>query len=75
LLISGPGSIAQSSGVTNNGVFDISRAWAPVAIQTLSGSGQVYLGGGNLILTNASTTFSGILSDGGSFPASGGSLT
>ena len=68
LLVSGPGSIASSSGVVNNGVFDISRAWAPVAIQTLSGSGQVYLGAQNLVLTNASGTYGGTISDGGSYP-------
>ena len=75
LLVSGPGSIASSAGVVNNGVFDISRAWAPVALQTLSGSGQVFLGAGNLVLNNASGTYSGTLSDGGSYPVSGGSLT
>lgn len=75
LLISGPGSIAQSSGVTNNGTFDISRAWAPVAIQSLTGAGQVNLGGQNLTLTNASGTFSGTMADGGSYGATGGSLT
>ncbi|MFZ5781464.1 MAG: hypothetical protein ACOY4R_14825 [Pseudomonadota bacterium] len=36
LLISGPGSIASSAGVVNNGILDISRAWAPVSIQSLS---------------------------------------
>jgi uncharacterized protein with beta-barrel porin domain len=75
LMVSGPGSIASSSGVTNNGFFDISRAWAPVAVQTLSGNGQVYLGGGNLVLTNASTTYSGTLSDGGAYNVAGGSVT
>ena len=75
LMVSGPGSIASSSGVANNGFLDISRAWAPVAIQTLSGNGQVYLGGGNLVLTNASTTYSGTLSDGGSYNVAGGSVT
>ena len=75
LLIAGPGSIAESSGVANDGTFDISRAWAPVAIQSLSGSGQVNLGSQNLTITNASGTFSGTMVDGGSYPASGGSLT
>jgi len=34
LFIAGPGSIASSSGVsvTNNGTFDMSRAWNPVSI-------------------------------------------
>ncbi len=34
LLISGLGSIAASSVVENNGLFDIARAWAPVSITT-----------------------------------------
>ena len=74
LLISGIGSIANSSGVANNGTFDISRAWAPVAIQSLTGAGQVNLGGQTLVLTNASGTFSGTIADGGSFNVAGGSL-
>ena len=40
LYISGPGSIAASSGVSNDGIFDISRSWAPVSIQDLTGSGE-----------------------------------
>jgi uncharacterized protein with beta-barrel porin domain len=75
LLISGPGGIASSAGVVNNGVFDISRAWQSVAIQSLSGSGLVNLGGQNLNITNGSGTFSGTMADGGAFPAVGGSLT
>ena len=75
LLISGPGSIASSAGVVNNGIFDISRAWSPISIQSLSGSGQVNLGGQNLTITNAGGTFSGTIGDGGAFPVGGGSLT
>ena len=75
LLVSGPGSIASSAGVMNNGIFDISRAWDPVSIQSLSGSGQVNLGGQNLTITNASGSFSGTIGDGGAFPVGGGSLT
>ena len=75
LLISGPGSIASSSGVANNGTFDISRSWSPVSIQSLTGSGQVNLGGQNLTVTNGSGTFSGTIGDGGNYPAAGGTLT
>jgi autotransporter-associated beta strand protein len=75
LYISGPGSIAASSGVMNNGLLDISRAWFPVSIQALTGGGQVNLGGQNLTLTNASGTFSGTIADGGAWPGAGGSLT
>lgn len=75
LLISGPGSIASSSGVTNDGILDISRAWARVSIQSLSGNGLVSLGGQNLTITNANGSFAGTLSDGGYYPGTGGSLT
>jgi autotransporter-associated beta strand protein len=76
LLIAGPGSIAASSGVTNNGLLDISRAWQPVGIQALSGAGQVNLGGQNLTIANGNGgVFSGSIVDGGYWPGSGGSLT
>lgn len=75
LLVSGPGSIANSAGVTNNGIFDISRAWSPVNIRSLSGSGQVNLGGQDLTLTHAGGVFSGTIADGGAYPVGGGSLT
>ncbi|KAF0104631.1 MAG: YapH protein [Rhodospirillaceae bacterium] len=77
LLISGPGSIASSSGVQNEGLFDISRAWGAVMIQSLSGTsnGVVSLGGNNLVIANANGTFSGTLGDGGYYPGTGGSLT
>jgi hypothetical protein len=75
LLVSGPGSIASSAGVVNDGIFDISRAWEPVVIQSLSGSGQVHLGGQNLVITNASGVYSGTIGDGGAFPVGSGSLT
>ena len=77
LLVSGPGSIARSSGVTNDGVLDISRAWAPVTISSLTGAntGHVKLGRNALTIANANGTYSGKLSDGGSYPGMGGSLT
>jgi outer membrane autotransporter protein len=87
LFVSGPGSIEASSGVRNEGVFDISRAWHSVSIQALTGSGDTYLGGQNLVVTNAAGTFSGTISDGWfsgtlhdsvsylGFPGTGGGLT
>lgn len=75
LLISGPGSIAGSSGVENDGLLDISRAWAPVTIQSLAGTGAVSLGGNNLTIANGNGYFSGTLTDGGYYPGTGGSLT
>ncbi len=77
LLVSGPGSIQTSSGVTNDGVFDISRAWTPVTISARTGAntGYVKLGGNALTIANANGIYSGKLSDGGSYPGMGGSLT
>ncbi len=77
LNIAGPGSIAASSGVKNDGTFDISRAWNPVSIRDLSGSGQIFLGAQNLSVTNADNgIFSGKIADiGGSYSVAGGSLS
>jgi fibronectin-binding autotransporter adhesin len=64
LALSGTGSIANSSGVIDNGTFDISQALG-TAITTLSGAGQVNLGAQLLAVTAGSTTFSGVIADGG----------
>lgn len=74
LGIAGPGTIAGSSGVQADGTFDVSRVSGPAAIQSLSGAGRVALGGNTLALTNASGTFSGVLSDGGLGGGAGGSV-
>lgn len=75
LNIAGPGSIAASSGVANAGLFDISRAWGAVAVQTLTGNGQVYLGPQALVVTNGSGTFSGTIADaGGAYDVAGGQV-
>jgi len=89
LYISGPGSIATSSGVLNDGVFDISRAWSPVKINGLSGTGHVVLGGQNLTINGVNGDFTGVITDDfatgnadlgdpvnlGSYPGTGGSVT
>jgi autotransporter-associated beta strand protein len=70
----GNGSIATSSGVTNNGFFDISGlTTGGTSIKSLSGTGTgvVNLGSKTLTLTNASGTFSGVIQDGGA----GGGVT
>jgi outer membrane autotransporter protein len=71
LALSGVGSIADSSNVIDNGIFDIAGTTAGASIITLSGAGQVLLGAETLTLTDASGTFSGVLADGGA----GGGLT
>ena len=75
LLLSGAGSISDSSNVIDNGNFDISGVTAGTSIVTLSGSGNVALGAQTLTLTDASGTFSGVLADGGLSGGTGGALT
>ncbi len=80
------GSIATSSVVTVNatGTFDISQTTSGASIMTLAGDGNVALGGASqtLNITNGSTTFSGVIADGGigggtggNFEVSGGTQT
>jgi autotransporter-associated beta strand protein len=61
------GSIAASSGVVANGSFDISQTTSGASITTLSGSGNVALGGSSqtLNITAANGIFSGVIADGG----------
>jgi autotransporter-associated beta strand protein len=75
LLLSSGGAIAAASGVTANGILDISGETLGASIRTLSGAGSVNLGGQTLTLTNASGTFSGVLADGGVYGGTGGGLT
>ncbi|MFD9902102.1 autotransporter-associated beta strand repeat-containing protein, partial [Mesorhizobium sp. NPDC059025] len=90
LQLSGDGGVFSSSGVVANGVFDISAqsTGSGPGIKSLTGSGEVYLGGRNLGIVNANGTFSGVISDcgttgtdcfnnstGGSLTLSGGTLT
>jgi autotransporter-associated beta strand protein len=65
LALSGNGSIATSSGVADNGTFDISAVGTGVSIQTLSGTGTVTLGANTLTLSNASSTYSGAIGGSG----------
>jgi autotransporter-associated beta strand protein len=75
LALAGDGSIAASSGVADNGVFDISGANSGQMIGNLTGSGAVNLGSNTLITTNASGTFSGVIGGTGNFGVVGGSQT
>ncbi|MDH2398954.1 autotransporter domain-containing protein [Bradyrhizobium sp. SSUT18] len=65
------GSIATSSNVIANGIFDISALSAGTSIKSLSGSGAVNLGASTLTITNGNGTFAGVIDDGGA----GGGLT
>jgi fibronectin-binding autotransporter adhesin len=73
LILSGAGSIATSANVVDNGIFDISPTTTGASIVTLSGNGQVSLGAEPLTLTNASTTFAGVIGGTGSLTVAGGS--
>ena len=59
LALSGSGSIALSSGVANNGVFDIAATNNGAEVRSLSGSGAVLLGGQTMTLTDAQDVFAG----------------
>lgn len=61
LYITGAGSIASSSSVVVYGTLDMSGANA-AELKSLSGSGSVVLGANDLVLTNASGSFSGVIS-------------
>ncbi len=75
LALSGGGSVATSSGLTANGVFDITGTTSGAAVRSLAGSGSVTLGGQTLTLTAASSTFSGVLSGNGGLTVAGGTET
>ncbi|MGC1302772.1 MAG: autotransporter-associated beta strand repeat-containing protein, partial [Caulobacteraceae bacterium] len=73
LGLSGAGSISDSSGVVDNGRFDISAAGA--SITTLSGQGVVNLASQTLALTNASGAFTGPILGGGALMVTAGAET
>jgi autotransporter-associated beta strand protein len=73
LALSGAGSIAASSGVIDNGSFDISATNAGASITTLSGGGQVNLGSQTLTLTQAGDAFAGSIGGTGNLAITGGS--
>jgi fibronectin-binding autotransporter adhesin len=75
LALSGSGSIATSSGLTNNGTFSIAAATGSVSIASLSGVGGVQLGAVDLTLTNASGIFAGSISGSGGLTLAGGKET
>lgn len=59
LALSGQGSIAQTSGVADNGVLDISATTAGAVLSNLSGTGSVSIGTRTLTLSGADGVFSG----------------
>lgn len=75
LALAGSGSINSSSGVVDNGVFDISGTTSGASIKTLAGNGAVNLGAKTLTLTSAANTFSGVIAGTGGLTVAGGSET
>jgi len=76
LALSGTGSISSSSGVADNGTFDISAlTGAGTSITTLSGNGAVALGAKTLTLTAASGSFGGSIGGTGALAITGGTET
>jgi autotransporter-associated beta strand protein len=74
LVLSNGTNISASSGVVDNGAFDVSGN-GNTLIKTLTGGGVVSLGANTLTVSAASGTFSGILgvtSDTGGFTVAGG---
>jgi fibronectin-binding autotransporter adhesin len=63
LVLTGTGSIATSSAVAVDGVFDISGTSAGALIQSLSGTGSIVLGSQELsVQQKANGVFSGVIS-------------
>ncbi|WP_245502431.1 autotransporter domain-containing protein [Bradyrhizobium betae] len=65
------GSIATSSNVIVNGIFDTQGLNAGTSIKSLAGSGNVNLGANTLTITAGNGTFAGVIDDAGA----GGGLT
>jgi autotransporter-associated beta strand protein len=72
IALSGSGSIASSSGLTDDGTFDISLT-SGTSIKALTGTGNVVLGGQNLTITAGKGIFSGVISGTGALILSSGS--
>ena len=75
LILLANGSIAASSGVVDNGLFDISGMTTTVSTGALSGTGTVHLGSQTLTLTSGTGSFSGTISGSGGLTLRGGTQT
>ena len=76
LALTGAGNIASSSGVVDNGTFDISGVTgAGTSVKTLSGSGSVALGAKTLTLSNAAGNFAGSIGGSGGLTLTAGTET
>ncbi|WP_338616449.1 autotransporter domain-containing protein [Achromobacter sp. E1] len=75
LALAGNGSLAASSGVINNGTFDISGTTAGASVQALTGAGATTLGARTLTLTNAAGTYAGAIGGTGGITLNAGTQT
>lgn len=75
LALLGTGSIEGSSGITANGVFDISATTSGTTVRSLAGTGSVALGSKQLVIGNAADTFAGNISGTGALRLDAGTLT
>jgi autotransporter-associated beta strand protein len=75
LALNGNGSIAASTGVTDNATFDISGTTSGASIASLSGNGTVNLGTKTLTLSNADDTFAGTMNGSGGLTLTNGDET
>lgn len=75
LALTGTGSIADSSSLADDGTFDVSGTTDGASITSLSGDGAVTLGSKDLTLSDASGSFSGVISGSGGLTVGGGSET
>lgn len=75
LALTGSGSIASSSGLHNDGLFDITGISSSTSIKALSGSGVVDVGTKSLTLTDAHDTFTGTFSGSGALTLASGTET
>ncbi|MCP5410539.1 MAG: autotransporter-associated beta strand repeat-containing protein [Alphaproteobacteria bacterium] len=73
LALSGSGSIAYSSALVDDGIFDIS-ATSGTSIKALNGAGTVVLGSQTLTLTASSGSFTGVITGSGGLTLTGGTI-
>lgn len=76
LALAVTGSVAASSRVVANGIFNVSGITAAgTSIQSLAGTGTVALGAKNLTITNANDQFAGVIGGTGGLTLTGGTQT
>lgn len=74
LALQGTGTIASSSGLVNDGTFDISGTDNGASVKTMSGTGAVELGDKTLTVTNGTGSYDGAINGTGGLAVTGGAL-